>query len=90
MYLINLRESHKMKASKKPLKINVGDAVNIFEEVLKRKHGKVGTVLKTIRVKDDVIKGAVVHIFCEKNRKRNHQQTTSETVSIGNITRERK
>ena len=79
-----------MKASKKPLKINVGDAVNIFEEVLKRKHWKVGTVLKIIRGKDDVIKGAVVHIFCEKNGKRNHQQTTSETVSIANMTRERK
>ena len=31
-YLINLRESHKMKISKKSLKINVGDAVIIFEK----------------------------------------------------------
>ena len=37
-YLINLRESHKMKISKKSLKINVGDAVSIFEEGLKRRH----------------------------------------------------
>ena len=31
-YLINLRESHKMKTNKKSLKINVRDAVSIFEE----------------------------------------------------------
>ena len=68
-YLINLRESHKMKTSKKSLKINVGDAVSIFEEGLKRRHWKVGKVLKIIRGKDDVIRGAVVQIFKEKNGK---------------------
>ena len=67
-YLINLRESHKMKTSKKSLKTNVGDAVNIFEEK-KRRHWKVGKVLKIIRGKDDVIRGAVVQIFSEKNVK---------------------
>ena len=68
-YLINLRESHKMKTSKKSLKINVGDAVSIFEEGLKRRHWKVGKVLKIIRGKDDVIRGAVVQIVNEKNGK---------------------
>ena len=53
-YLINLRESHKMKTSKKSLKINVGDAVSIFEERLKRRHWKVGKLLRIIRRKDDV------------------------------------
>ena len=68
-YLINLRESHKMKASKKSLKVNVGDAASIFEEGLKRRHWKVGKVLKIIRGKDDVIRGPVEQIFSEKNGK---------------------
>ena len=68
-YLINLRESHKMKTSKKSLKINVNGVVSIFEEGLKRRHGKVGKVLKIIRGKVDVIRGAVVQIFSEKNGK---------------------
>ena len=68
-YLINLRESHKMNTSKKSLKINVGDVVSIFEVVLKRRHWKVGKVLRIIRGKDDVIRGAVVQIFNEKNGK---------------------
>ena len=55
-YLINLRESLKMKTSKKSLKINVGGAVSIFEERLQRRHWKVGKVLKIIRGKDDVIR----------------------------------
>ena len=58
-----------MKTSKKSLKINVGDAVSIFEEGLKRRHWKVGKVLKIIRGKDDVIRGALVQIFNEKNGK---------------------
>ena len=45
-YLINLRESHKIKASKKSLKINVGDAVSIFEKGLKRRQWKVSKVEK--------------------------------------------
>ena len=68
-YLINLRESHKMKTNKKSVKINVGDAVSIFEEGLKRRYWKVGKVLKIIREKDDVIRGAVVQTFSEKNGK---------------------
>ena len=68
-YLINLRESQKMNTSKKSLKINVGDVVSIFEEGLKRRHWKVGKVLRIIRGKDDVIRGAVVQIFNEKNGK---------------------
>ena len=69
-YLINLRESHKMKTSKKSLKINIGDAVSIFEEGLKRRHWKVGKVLKIIRGTDDMIRGAVVQIFNEKMEKK--------------------
>ena len=38
-YLINLRQSHKMKTSKKSIKINVGD-VSIFKEGLKEGTGK--------------------------------------------------
>ena len=68
-YLTNLRESHKMNTSKKSLKINVGDVVSIFEEGLKRRHWKVGKVLRIIRGKDGVIRGAVVQIFNEKNGK---------------------
>ena len=68
-YLINLKQSHKMKTSKRSLKINVGDAVSIFEEGLKRRHRKVGKVLRIIRGKDDVIRGAVVQIFNEKTGK---------------------
>ena len=68
-YLINLRESHKMKTSKKSLKINVGDAVSVFDEGLKRRHWKVGKVLKILRGKDDVIRGAIVQIFNDKNGK---------------------
>ena len=68
-YLIHLRDSHKMKTSRKSLKINVGDAVSIFEERLKRRHWKVGKVLKIMRGNDDVIRGAVVQIFNEKNGK---------------------
>ena len=68
-YLINLRESHKMKTSKKSLKLNVGDTVSIFEEELKRRHRKVGKVLKIVRGKGDVIRGALVQIFNEKNGK---------------------
>ena len=58
-----------MKTTKKSLKINVGDAVSIFEDRLKRRHWKVSKVLKFIRGKDDVIRGAVVQIFSEKNGK---------------------
>ena len=58
-----------MKTSKKSLKINVGDVVSIFEVVLKRRHWKVGKVLRIIRGKDDVIRGAVAQIFNEKNGK---------------------
>ena len=68
-YLINLRESHKMNTSKESLKINVGDVVSIFEVGLKRRHWKVGKVLTIIRGKDDVIRGALVQIFNEKNGK---------------------
>ena len=35
-----LKESYKMKTSKKSLKINAGDAVTIFEEGLKRRQLK--------------------------------------------------
>ena len=66
--MINLRQSHKMKTSKKSLKINVGD-VSIFKEWLKRRHWKIGKVLRIIRGKDDVIRGALVQIFNEKNGK---------------------
>ena len=52
-----------MKTSEKSLKISVGDVVSIFEEGLKRRHWKVGKVLRIIRGEDDVIKGAVVQIF---------------------------
>ena len=58
-----------MNISKKSFKINVGDVVSIFEVVLKRRHWKVGKVLRIIRGKDDVIRGAVVQIFNEKNGK---------------------
>ena len=58
-----------MNTSKKSLKINVGDVVSIFEVVLKRRHWKVGKVLRIIRGKDDVIRGAVAQIFNEKNGK---------------------
>ena len=58
-----------MKTSRKSLKIDLGDTVSIFEEVWKRRHWKVGVVLKIIRGKDDVIRGAVVQIFNEKNGK---------------------
>ena len=58
-----------MKTSKKALKINVGDAVSIFVEGLKWKHWKVGKVLRFIKGKDDVIRGAVVQIFNKKNGK---------------------
>ena len=68
-YWISLRESHKMKASKKSLKINVGDAVSIFKEGLKRRHWEVGKVLRIIRGKDHVIRRAVVQIFNKKNGK---------------------
>ena len=68
-YFINVRKSHKMKTSKKSLKINGGDAASIFEEGLKRKHWKEGKVLKVIGGKDNVIRGAVVQIFNEKNGK---------------------
>ena len=64
-----LRESHKMRTSKRSLKINVGDAVSIFEEGLNRRHWKVGKVLKIIIGKDNGIRGAVVQIFSEKNGK---------------------
>ena len=69
-HLINLRESHKRKTSKKSLKRNVGDAVSLFEEGLKRRHWKVGNILRIIRGKDDVIRGAAVQIFNEKTGKR--------------------
>ena len=36
-----------MKTTKKSLKINLGDAVSIFEEGLKRRHWEVGKVLKS-------------------------------------------
>ena len=42
---------------KKSLKINVGDAVSITEEGLKRRHWKVGKVLRIIKGKDDVLRG---------------------------------
>ena len=61
-------QSHKTKTSKKSLKINVGDAVSIFEEGLKTRHWKVGKVLRIIRG-NDVIRGAAVQIFNEKNGK---------------------
>ena len=54
---------------KKSLKINVGDAVSITEEGLKRRHWKVGKVLRIIKGKDDVLRGAVVQIFNGKNGK---------------------
>ena len=69
-YFINVRKSHKMKTSKKSLKINGGDTASIFEEELKRKHWKEGKVLKVIGGKDNMIRGAVVvQIFNEKNGK---------------------
>ena len=68
-YFINLRDSRKMKTSKKSFKINVGDAVSVFDEGLKRRHWKVGKVLKILRGKDDVIRGAIVQIFNDKNGK---------------------
>ena len=58
-----------MKTSEKSLKINVGDVVSIFEEGLKRRHWKVGRVLRIIRGKVDVIRGAVAQIFNDKNGK---------------------
>ena len=58
-----------------------------MQEGLKRRHQKVGKVLKIIRGKDDVIRRAVVGIFNEKMEKK-PSATTSEIVSIGNITRE--
>ena len=61
--MVNLRESHKIRTSKKLLEINVGDAVGIFKEGLRKRHGKLGKVLRIIRGKDDVIRGAVVQIF---------------------------
>ena len=39
-HLIKLKESYKMRTSKKSLKINAGDAVTIFEEGLKRRQLK--------------------------------------------------
>ena len=69
-YMISLRESYKMKTSKRSLKIDVVDAVSIFEVGLKRRHWKVGKVLRIIRGKDDVIRGAVAQIFNKKTEKK--------------------
>ena len=68
--MISLRESHKMKTSKRSLRINVGDAVSIFKEGLKRRHWKVGKVLRIIKGKDDMIRGAAVQIFNKKVEKK--------------------
>ena len=68
------RESHKIKTSKKLLKVNVGDAVfqgRVKEKTLERRQGiknhrrhwKEGKVLRIITGKDDVIRGAEVQIF---------------------------
>ena len=69
-YFINVRKSHKMKTSKRSLKINGGDAASIFEEGLKRKHWKEGKVLKVIGGKDNVIRGAVVKYSVKKMEKK--------------------
>ena len=87
-YLTNLRESHKMNTSKKSLKINVGDVVSIFEEGLKRRHWKVGKVLRIIQGKVHVIRGAVVQIFNDKNGKETISRPLQKLYSL-EITLER-
>ena len=80
--MINLRQSHKMKTSKKSLKINVGNAVSIFVEGLKRKHWKVGKVLIFIKGKDDVTRGGVVQIFNKKNGKETISRPLQKLYSL--------
>ena len=87
-YLTNLRESHKMNTSEKSLKINVGDVVSIFEEGLKRRHWKVGKVLRIIQGKVHVIRGAVVQIFNDKNGKETISRPLQKLYSL-EITLER-
>ena len=77
-YLINLKESHKMKISKKSLKINVG----IFEEGLKRRHWEIGKKLRIIRGKDDKIRRAVVQIFNKKNGKETINRPLQKLYSL--------
>ena len=81
-YLINLKESHKMKISKKSLKINVDDVVSIFEEGLKGRHWEIGKKLRIIRGKDDVIRRAVVQIFNEKNGKETINRPLQKLYSL--------
>ena len=68
-YLINLRETHKLKTRKKSLEINKGDVVCIFEEGLKRRFWKIGKILNVIKGKDDIVRGAEVQIFSDKKGK---------------------
>lgn len=54
-YLIDLRESHKMKVKTKQIKINIGDVVCIFEEGIKRRNRKKGKIARVINSKSDVV-----------------------------------
>ena len=77
-----------MKTTEKSLKINVGDVVSIFEEGLKRRHWKVGKVLRIIQGKVHVIRGAVVQIFNDKNGKETISRPLQKLYSL-EITLER-
>ena len=59
-YLVELRESHKMKLKQKKINMQKGDVVLIFEAGVKRNKWPMGVINDVISGKDGVIRGAEV------------------------------
>ena len=61
-YLVDLREMHKLKATKKGDQIKQQDVVIVFEEGLPRGKWRLGRVNKVIPGKDGLIRGAQISV----------------------------
>ena len=72
-YLIELRETHKMKTKQKMLQINEGDVVLVQDEGVKRNKWKLGKIEEVIVGDDGIARGATIR--------------TSSKGSIGRVRR---
>ena len=59
-YLVDLRESHKMRTKQKKLKIDEGDVVLIHEDHVKRNKWRLGRIKEVTSGGDGIIRGAVL------------------------------
>lgn len=62
-YLVGLREFHKCKVGKGGKSVEVGDVVTVFEEGKKRGEWKMGVVVRLVKGRDGVVRGADVRVI---------------------------